>query len=56
MAGKTISHYKVIEKIVQGGVGEVNRAEDINLSSTVGVNILPEHVLWDVSASPRLNA
>ncbi len=31
MVGKTIRHYKVIEKISQGGMGEVYRADDAGL-------------------------
>jgi serine/threonine protein kinase len=31
MVGTTISHYKVLEKISEGGMGEVYRAEDTNL-------------------------
>ncbi len=40
MVGETISHYKVIEKIGQAGMGEVYRAEDTNLSRDVAVRII----------------
>ena len=33
MVGTTISHYKVIEKIGQGVMGEVYRAEDTDLTT-----------------------
>ncbi len=40
MVGTTISHYKVIEKIGQGGMGEVYRAEETNRSRDVAVRII----------------
>jgi len=39
MVGTTISHYKVIEKIGQGGMGEVYRDEDTNLSREVAIKV-----------------
>ncbi len=47
MVGTTLSHYKVIEKIGQGGMGEVYRAEDTNLSRDVAIKVLPEQFTQD---------
>lgn len=37
MIEKTISHYKIITKIGQGGLGEVYKAEDLKLKRTVAL-------------------
>ena len=47
MIGRTLSHYKVLEKIGQGGMGEVYRAEDTNLSREVAIKVLPEQFTQD---------
>jgi len=53
MIGRTISHYEILEKLGEGGMGVVYKARDTKLDRIVAIKFLPPHMSANPDAVKR---
>lgn len=55
MVGKRVAHYKILEKLGEGGMGVVYKAQDLNLDRFVAIKVLPARKESSAEARARFD-